>query len=523
MKITGYIFHGTAITGDWSKPVALTSVDEFKSKFGTYGPEGSQTFEYVSGVLSAGLPVLFQRIACQDQANVSWSNGVPTVPSEVQRAQCATFTVSHTVTESNVDTTVNDLTVSEKFGGTYGNAMSVNFSVKNKTHWIEIRYNNIVLEKYKIVTMTGDEDVYTKNMKFINAINSIEFARVNVDIDIDITDETAVMGFVIPDFGEGVFNKLTGGTDFAEGLVAAEIPSLIYADSSASVRPLILDKILYQPKFITSGGYTDEDGTNIGAAMKNLTEARQDCRALIDLPLGLPKSNQQTKAAEYGYAQLSGATIIPSASMCAPWCYMQVGSAQVWMPPSFVYLTVVGDALSKGGKVYTPKAGVSSGRVYNVLKPEFAIGSDIAEKWQSEGQTNINPIMQLQSGDYIIAGNSTLLTIDTDEVNAFNESSADLTVIEIRRFMYNLAEELQYQYNSVTAFEDFSLKASNFLNIMVSNGAVADYAIANISTEDDPRTLKLKVNVWVTPTIKAIEINLNIAYGSVTMSTGGEA
>ena len=69
--------------------------------------------------------------------------------------------------------------------------------------------------------------------------------------------------------------------------------------------------------------------------------------------------------------------------------------------------------------------------------------------------------MRLQGGRYIIAGNSTLLIPDVDgEDNAFAESSADLAVIEIRRFVYNLATELQYQYNGVEAFETFSLRTA---------------------------------------------------------------
>ena len=109
------------------------------------------------------------------------------------------------------------------------------------------------------------------------------------------------------------------------------------------------------------------------------------------------------------------------------------------------------------------------------------------------------------------------------EDNAFSESSADLVVIEIRRFVYNLATELQYQYNAVTAFETFSIKTAKFLEGMMSEGAVGDYNIYNMSSDTDPRTLKIRLDVSVMPTIKNIEIYLNISYGSVELNTGGEA
>ena len=67
------------------------------------------------------------------------------------------------------------------------------------------------------------------------------------------------------------------------------------------------------------------------------------------------------------------------------------------------------------------------------------------------------------------------------------------------------------------------MRTSKFLDRMASDGTVTDYAIVNVSTNDEPRTLKIKLNVWVAPTIKNIEIYLNVAYGNVTLGEGGEA
>ena len=62
---------GTAITGDWTRPLAFRTLDDFQKACGTHGPEGTLTYEYVAGLLSAGMPVLFRRIAYQDQDNLS--------------------------------------------------------------------------------------------------------------------------------------------------------------------------------------------------------------------------------------------------------------------------------------------------------------------------------------------------------------------------------------------------------------------------------------------------------------------
>lgn len=487
---------GTAITGDWSQPLTFTSLDDFKNTCGTRGPEGSITFQYVSGLLNAGIPVIFRRIACVGQDTSSQELGVTK----------AEVIISH---KNEEETNVDDVKITEKYGGTFGNDLTITIRNTSTAYWLDVYNNYTLLESKKLISIGINDTPVEINQKLINALTNTEFSRIDVEV-LNTDAETFQLNSVsaLP---------LTGGTDFDETKVSAEIPKSY---------DYIYDKVLYQPMFITSGGYTDEDATSatpIADAMKRITEVRQDCRALIDLPLGTPKEEQQTLASEVAYQQLSDIQAIPSASMCAPWQYMQVGTEQLWMPPSYVFLTVVGNALSSGEKVYTPKAGISSGQVANIIRSEFDIGSDLADQWQSDTMVQINPIMRLQSGTYVIAGNSTLLLPEsnTGEDNAFSESSADLTIIQIRRFVYNLATQLQFQYNSTTAFETFSIQTSNFLDGMISQQAVTSYDIYNVSTDDDPRTLKIDLDVYLTPTIKAITINLNVSYGSITVTTSG--
>ena len=56
---------------------------------------------------------------------------------------------------------------------------------------------------------------------------------------------------------------------------------------------------------------------------------------------------------------------------------------------------------------------------------------------------------------------------------------------------------------------------------MISEGAVIDYAIYNESTDTDPRTLKIRLDVYISPTIKKIQITLNVGYGSIEIDTEG--
>ena len=56
---------------------------------------------------------------------------------------------------------------------------------------------------------------------------------------------------------------------------------------------------------------------------------------------------------------------------------------------------------------------------------------------------------------------------------------------------------------------------------MQSEGSVTDFDISNVSTDAEPRKLKVKLHVYLSPTIKSIELFLNVAYGSIEVSTGG--
>lgn len=507
---------GTAITGDWTRPLAFRTLDDFQKACGTHGPEGTLTYEYVAGLLSAGMPVLFRRIAYQDQDNLSKKDILDGTAIGVKRAE---LTLSHSVInpeEGAEPTTYVDFKIYEKYGGSFGNDVRIAIRFENtNTYYIDVYAKQSILEHKKLLILPANVgDQAEINQLIINALMTTEFNYIDIDVQPDLQVKDPVR-FEMHTFTEP--QSLLGGEDIDEGLVGAEIPKSL---------DFIKDKILYQPKFITSGGYTDEDVTveaPISKALLELTKVRQDCRAVIDLPIGTLAKDYVEGAKEVGYQQNSDTSEIESGCMLGPWCYMQVGNTQLWMPPSYAYLTTMGSAISHGDKSYTPKAGITSGVIGNVIKPEFEIGSGLSADWQSDDAVNINPIMRLQGGSYVIAGNSTLLVPDpnADTINAFQESSADLAVIEIRRFIYNLATELQYQYNGTEAFETFSIRCAKFLETMISEGAMSDYEIINMSSDAEPRTLKIQVDVYLTPTIKKIQINLNVAYGSIEVSTGG--
>ena len=134
---------GVAITGDWKKPYKFNSLDEFRSVFGSYGPENSITYEYVSGLLASGLPVLFRRIACTNQ-------GTQSETLAVTRAQ---YVVTHIADESEEDAEpITDMIIQERFGGSYGNSLSVRIRKSGSSVYAEIydsASGDVLVEKQK--------------------------------------------------------------------------------------------------------------------------------------------------------------------------------------------------------------------------------------------------------------------------------------------------------------------------------------------------------------------------------------
>lgn len=484
---------GTSITGDWKKVYLFTTLDEFKDACGNHGPEGSHTYQYITGLLSAGMPVMFRRVACENQDT-----------SNTELVQHAKTNFVRSGVEEDID-----FTVEEKYGGTFGNDLYVSYRPSASAIWLDVILDKTLIER-KRLAIRGNKEDETLAKEVIESLKTIEFDRVKIS---NINEDPATFDVNT----EKDRQRLDGGVDFPEDKVAKEIPQLY---------KFIYDKMLFKPKFITSGGYTDklDDGTHaIANAMLDLTKARQDCAAIIDLPIGTDKDEYDTTAASLSYTQYTDTSAIPSARMFGPWIYVKVGADRYWMPPSFAYLTTMGNRLAEGKKAYNPVAGLSTGVIKNVIKTEFEIGSDIAEEWQSDTEVNINPIMKINGSVYAIGGNSTLLVPEeeTGENNLFLESSADLAVIDIRRFVYNLATELQYQYNSTEVFETFGIRTSDYLDKMISEGAVTDYAIYNESTDAEPRKLKIRLDVYLAPTVKKVQIFLNVGYGSVEYSEEG--
>lgn len=486
---------GSTITGDSSKPVIVLTEEEFTSQFGDHSPEGSKTWEYTVGLLRAGLPVLFRRIAHIGQDTAAAVEGVEHA-----------FTILGHKDATDPDQVIQDVKISERWGGTFGNEMSVSLKPNNNAYYLEVFHNSTLLEKQKLISVAAGDLEDTISQKLIDAFNTIEFNTIKAEVI--NTDPTTFKLRTVEK------QLLSEGKDFDESLMAPEIK---YSYN------FIKDKFLYEPKFITSGGYTDIDiSTNpeIINGIVELTRTRQDCIGFLDLPHGTPKETAQSLIGAFTYTGTS-ASKLPAVACTGPWQLIRMlGNREEWMPGSYIELIAIGNSISKGNPVYLAPAGVDRAVINQIIRPEYEIGSDILEQWQSnESVGNINPIMKIKSYGYCIFGQRTLYdTGDPEMVSSLQELSGVLAINEIRRAAFNIGLSLQFSANNIFTFGRFESQLSNKLNEMKVNGAVSDYLIQNVSTENDPRTMKIRIDVSLVPVAENFDIELNITKDNITFS-----
>lgn len=513
---------GTAITGPYSEPVLLTDTYDYENTFGATSPVGSPTHNYVEGLLLAGIPVLFRRIACRNQ-----DDDLPTVL--IEKAE-VTLNSSKTVTDeetgSDVIQTIPQLRIIEKFGGSYGNGLSIITERIGNGIYLRVYSGTKQVESKRLAVILNNEDGDEEALRalLVEGIRNAEFDR----IDIEFVSETPEVDFEMPYVGstvgalgitEGEF--LSGGKDIEDlELPDDESPMDVICSEIVKTFDYIKDKYVYDVKFITSGGFTDKDISNtpIAVAMNALAEKRQDCIAIPDIPQGTPK-DQVTQF----FTNLDS-------SYCAafaPWGYLKLPDKnEAWMAPSYIFLYTLGRSIGQGNPVYMAPAGVLRASVPQMIRPEYEIGGDMLEYWQGSNPQCINPIMRLRSYGYVIYGQKTLFNIENSNshlASALQELNTRLVVNEIKRAIFNVAIRLTFQANNQKTWNEFKALIEPILDSIKANGGITDYQVRmdeTTTTNEDfiTNTIRAVVKISVARVAENFEIDFEMEPQSVTFA-----
>lgn len=485
---------GSAITGPYEAPVLLNSLDSFKNTFGSVGVEGSPTWDYVSGLLIAGLPVLFRRIAGKNM-----DTGSP----EIEVVPASTI-ISASVGDPD-PTSKQMLKVSEKYGGTYGNTMYVTVEILASAVNLKIYKDANLIESVRLISKTEEDNDETIRPKLIDAINKTEFNTVKLEI----LDEE---NFVLPATQR---QQLTGGTDMPEADVREEV---------SKTYEYIKDKYVYDVKFLTSGGYTDAESsqTTIANAMIALAEERRDCIAIVDIPLGTPKENVTSFFANIDTSY---------AAAYAPWCYTRLpNKSEKWMAPSYIFLYTLGRSLSSGNPLWVAPAGVQRASVPQIIRPEYEIGGDIMEDWQNTNPQSINPIMKIRSYGYVIYGQRTLYNMENQgdsQTSALQELTVRIVANEIKRQIFLISLQLTFNSNNIRTWNEFRGLLDPYLAQIKADRGISDYQIimdestvtdADVSTN----TIRGIVRISVSRAAENFEIDFQLESSGVQFAEEDE-
>lgn len=501
---------GSATTGPYDKPVLLTNTYDYENTFGETAPVGSPTHNYVEGLLLAGLPVLFRRIACLNQDSdlpeVKVTKAEATLNANVEQAGGEEEEVTY---ES-----VPQLKIIEKYGGTYGNSLSIITEQIGNGVYIRVYIGTKQVESQRIAVLASGDDEETTRAKLVNGIRNAEFERIDIEFVSETPDTDFVMPYVGSTTGSAGIEKgqeLTGGKDISNEDVITEISNTF---------DYIKDKYVYDVKFITAGGYYDGEieDTPIANAMVKLAETRQDCIAIPDIPQGTPKDQVTTFFANLDTSY---------AAAFAPWAYLRLpDKTEAWMAPSYIFLYTLGRSISQGNPVYMAPAGVLRASVPQLIKPEYEIGGDMLEYWQGSNPQCINPIMKLRSYGYVIYGQKTLFNIENSNshlASALQELNTRLVVNEIKRAIFNVAIRLTFQANNQRTWNEFKALIEPTLDSIKANGGITDYMVRmddTTTTEEDliTNTIRAVVKISVARVAENFEIDFEMEPQSVTFA-----
>lgn len=453
---------GNAITGPSSSPVLLTSYSEFINKFGSHGVDDSLTWEYVAGILLAGFPVLFKRIT-------TGTNGTESLV-EKAKLEVKYSEDGDSITYDPKAGTKTSFTVVEKYGGSYGNSLS--FYMENSFNDIiaKVKRGNILVESVILAAVGSDAD----NTKISNAIKGkLSDPKTFESITVNI-NETDFKYVEIPD-ESSTESTLSGGTDALNNKIN-EVMSQSVSEGDFGFSPFgdISDKYVNDVKFVTSGGYVGNDEESckaIAKAMDTLCNYRKDCFAIPDSPLATEAINANTY---FNDAELSSYS-----ANYAPWFLMNLDTRNTeWMPPSFVFLTALADAVTKNNvPLWYPPAGVSRMQVTRAIEPRYEIGGALMNKWQQDDKQSINPIMKIRGYGYCVYGQRTLYTPTSTTSSALKAVNVRLTANEIKRQIFNVSIGLTFEQNVIYTWNTFVSRLEPLLISMKSDNGLYDYQI----------------------------------------------
>lgn len=343
-----------------------------------------------------------------------------------------------------------------------------------------------------------------------------------------------------------------------DGLSVNNFYSRLTASSNNAFQPVI-DKWLYNIKFITSGGYAsilntaDANSYGILQTMLMAAAVRADAVALIDVPdnedVLTTYTNINAKIDEKDYI-IDGETgnnngtcnlnfsanskrkeesTLKYGSIIAPSGVFELREPhllaeeinetnQIKMVGSFGYLLALANSVNvQKNPDYFAIAGVTRGYVPHLKSlVNEPTGADIeAVETKDEGKISINPIVKVQPNfGYCLWGNRTLYPNPIADLAASSFLNIRLMSSDVKKIIYAACKKYTFETNSTELWLNFKSEVEPILEKMVANGALEDYELLK-QKSTEKATLSVYVKLVTQYAIEDFDITIALTDSTV--------
>ena len=501
---TGYGFKYTEIPGATTS-TASDSVLWFTA--GTSDP----AFRYAEALISAGIPVVYERLNYVGGAEAELEYSVPSTTAR-EYSSTATYSVGDlclrkatgaTTKTENWYICISEISTAEAW---------------TAAHWAAYKGYQIysITASYEVGDIVGhveDGDVvyYACNTAIVGGETwtvahwtALEEAPATLH-DYDITVDN-------------YYYQVIGIDEYQDiGQLDENIPGSVFVGWTGNP---MFDRGEYSAKFLTTGGYPNfnyvRNNKVLHTAIISAAATRQDAIGIID---HTDYRSRPLVGSKSVYAAVkNGLTNGEYATMFTPWA---VYNSWGQMPGSLAYLTCLGSAETLSRARYAI-AGVQRGLVSDIQSLHTArnLSNSVAESYQAdptEGGGSINPITYINPYGYCIWGNRTLVNGSTKGFATIFLNQRSI-LCDIKKRIYRAATLYMFDTNDDELWDGFSGAITELLDTMLSEGSIEKYTITKRTVADKT---KLSAVVEVVPqyAVESFDIYVNMTDEDVTVSS----
>lgn len=260
------------------------------------------------------------------------------------------------------------------------------------------------------------------------------------------------------------------------------------------------DKGLYNPTFLTVGGYFSVDmitpQTTLPTAItqiKTIAETRGDCLALFDHVWDVDTTNILT---------IAGRVATKYGAMFSPWCAYNINGTDITLPASVAYLEAVARGIVNN-PVWYAMAGLQRGLVSGT--PIVTYGEEFANTLTTKTGASVNPIAYV-NGVVTIWGNRTLYN-NTGSLVASSFLNIRNLCSRLAKQLYVSAKSILFEQNTDRLWFNFRAQLVAILDNMKTGQGISGYDVIKLRATERGQVRAL---IRIVPIEAVEEVDLTI-------------